>query len=171
VKQIKLRSKKHPGLVALIDDEDYDLVSRYRWHPSWNKNAKTFYAIRNISVNGKRTTVSMHRLILGLDFGDKRQGDHRNFNGLDCQRHNLRIATTAQNMANTQRSRGSSRFKGVAWHSNSQKWVAMICIDGKRMNLGRRNSEIECAYLYDKAALKYFGEYALTNEMMGLLDG
>jgi hypothetical protein len=106
----------------------------------------------------------MHREILGLKYGDPRQCDHRNHNGLDNQRDNLRICTCAQNQYNQvpQRNR-SSAFKGVDWRRDCNKWRAKIQINCRRIHLGNFESEIEAAYAYNRAAVKYFGEFASIN--------
>ena len=64
---------------------------------------------------------------------------------------------------------GTSKFKGVYWHKQDKRWRAQIRTNGKVINLGNHKIEKDAARAYDKAALKYFEEFAYTNKMMGLL--
>ena len=106
----------------------------------------------------------MHRDILGLEPGDKRQGDHRNHNGLDNRRDNLRICTHAQNQHNQNPQLNcSSMYKGVYWNKHNFRWQAQIKVNGQNKHLGVFISEIDAARAYDKAAREYFREYARTN--------
>ena len=98
----------------------------------------------------------MHMLITGYPLTDHRNGD-----GLDNQRHNLRPATNSQNNHNRGPAIGrSSSYKGVHWHKGCRKWQASIRIDGKRRHLGLFASEEDAARAYAEAALEVQGEYA-----------
>lgn len=145
------------GLVALIDDEDYELVSQYNWHARRGNN--TFYATVKNSIH-----IHMHRLILGLDKNDL-EVDHIDGNGLNNQRSNLRKATSTQNKVNRPKVHigSSSQYKGVCWDKNRNKWQANITVDYKLKYLGRFNSEEEAARAYDKAASELHGEYSILN--------
>lgn len=90
--------------------------------------------------------------------------DHKNGDGLDNQRSNLRPTTLSQNRANSRKTPGcSSQFKGVSWHTKSQKWMAGIKVAQKSFNLGLYHIEEEAARAYDKAAKQHFGEFARLN--------
>lgn len=116
------------GDVALVSPEDAELVQQYRWLSLRSRN--TVYATTYLRHDGRQTTVYMHRLILQLGFGDTRECDHRNGDGLDNRRVNLRIATRAENSRNQrkQRMRGSlptiSRYKGVILERRETQWTA-----------------------------------------------
>jgi hypothetical protein len=108
----------------------------------------------------------MHREILG--FGsikqDPRLVDHRNRNGLDNRRENLRPSTNSQNLGNRIGSpNSSSKYKGVHWDSTRGKWRTQAQHDGKTYRLGRFDSEEEAAAAYDRKALELWGEFALLN--------
>lgn len=141
------------GKSAIIDDEDFDVLGHYNWHAHFNN--KTWYAARYDPI---RNYVYLHREIMGFPSG---KVDHKNRDGLDCRRENLRLADSTQNNANQGRHRSimSSQFKGVYWDKSRQKWRA--CIDSK--HLGRFSSEVEAALAYDRAALRQWGEFACTN--------
>lgn len=155
------------GKFALIDAADLPLVEGYTWYAQQNRG--TWYAATTTPIvpRKQRKHLSMHRLILGLDTGDP-EVDHKNWNGLDNRRANLRIATGHQNQGNTRKSKAglTSQYKGVSWDRG--RWKAYIKMDGKHVHLGRFTSEIEAARAYNRAALEYFGEFANINT--GIID-
>ena len=161
MKQIELTR----GQVALVDDADYVWLNQWKWLAHRSGHGGDFYADRQSPrINGKQHVISMARQILGLEFGDKREADHRNHRTLDNQRDNLRICTHAENLYNQQTQQNtSSQFKGVSWHKRDKKWQASIRVDGKLIGLGYFKLELNAALAYDAAALKYFGEFACLN--------
>jgi hypothetical protein len=149
--------------VALVDDSDYEWLSQYKWFAKWNKDKRGYYACRNSArENGKQYTIRMHREILGLQRGDKREGDHKEpKETLNNQRSNLRIARKDQNQCNrASNSNNTSGFKGVAWYPKYGKWVARIGVSGKRIFLGYFDTAEEAHEAYRVAAEKYHGEFA-----------
>lgn len=144
------------GKVAIVDAVDYEYLSQWRWHAS--KRGQTFYAGHNIKTNGRRTAIYMHQLIAG------KGADHRDGDGLNNTRDNLRLATHQQNMSN-QRVRKDNRsgYKGVAWHKPCKKWHARIHFNGKRISLGYFAVIEEAALAYNEAAKQLFGEFARLN--------
>jgi hypothetical protein len=157
VKEIELSR----GLVALVDDEDEEMVKRYRWWAVWDEDRKTF----DVVSHPNRVTIYMHRLILGLQPHDGIQGDHKNHNGLDNRRLNLRVCNQSQNAANTRKKCGvsSSQFKGVHWFKGTNRWRAQIYVNKRKISLGYFKDEVVAAVTYDTAARKYFGEFAYLN--------
>jgi len=144
------------GKFAIVDAEDYDRLSQYKWYASKCKN--TYYACR---AKG-RTTIRMHREIMRAPKG--LMCDHKNHNGLDNRKSTLRLCTNAQNCYNQQASsNGTSKHKGVSWHKCSRKWSARIRCDGKFYHLGDYEDEIEAAMAYDDKAVELFGEFAYLN--------
>jgi HNH endonuclease len=153
--------------VALVDDADFEYLSQYSWRAAWNPNTSSFYAVRGHQI------VCMHReLLLGLKTGRDVQVDHKNHDTLDNRRENLRLVTNSQNMQNKRkRASGSSKYKGVVWRKKKRTWWARINIGGGRnVSLGTYKDETLAARAYDRAAVQHFGEFACTNEMLGLLE-
>lgn len=104
----------------------------------------------------------MHREIVASE--GRFEVDHRDGDGLNNQRHNLRIATSSQNQGNQCKTQGrTSRFKGVSWAKRHGKWVAQIQVKRRSKNLGYFRREEEAAAAYDQAALRFFGEFARLN--------
>lgn len=157
MKEIKLTQ----GKVALVDDEDFEYFNQWKWYAA--KGRRTFYAQRNgYNENGKYI-IHMHREILGLT-DPEIFCDHRDTDGLNNQKHNLRTATRTQNNANKKSSKSStSSFLGVSYHKSRNNWRATIFKDYKQIHLGSFKTEIEAAKAYDKHALEIHGEFANLN--------
>lgn len=164
MKTIPLSGKVGAGLVALVDDEDYELVSRWSWRLKVKKG-KYFYARAARWRNGMDTDILMHTLLLSPP--PEMFVDHVDGNGLNNQRSNLRLATNAQNQANQNaRQGGTSRFKGVYYdrhHKGQKPWRARITKAGRKYSLGRFATEEEAARSYDAAAKEIFKEFANLN--------
>jgi len=153
------------GKVALVDAEDFERVSKYKWFYHFKKGQKTGYAWAD--RNGK--TFLMHRIIMGLT-NPKILSDHINRNGLDNRKQNLRACSTSDNSKNCSiYSNNSSGFKGVNRSSSKKQWVARIRSKGKSTFIGSFKTAVNAAKAYDVAALAIHGEFALTNKDLGLL--
>ena len=138
------------GKFAIVDAEDYDRLVRYKWCAA--KSRETFYAQR--CSNGK--IVSMHRVIMGAPKGV--MCDHRNHNGLDNRRSNLRLCTSAQNQYNKRPAKGSSsRYKGVVLRRDYKRWRARIGFKRKRMHLGDFTSEIKVCWFSVNWTISLYG--------------
>lgn len=149
-------------MVAVVDDEDYPSVRGFNWTPMRTRSA--VYARRTTKdASGRRVAILMHRALLGVS-DSKTLVDHRNHDGLDNRRENLRSCTETQNQGNRQKSPGkSSVYKGVNWVAKKRKWRAYITRSYKFVHLGEFSSEEAAAAAYDKAARETFGEFALVN--------
>ena len=160
--RIPISSSKYKGLFALVDAEDKDLVSGYRWYV--RKNDRIFYAYgQTYTENGKRSVFPMHRLILG----NPDRGwdvDHINHDGLDNRRENLRLVSHQQNAMNQRGWRkSSSQYKGVTRSRDSGRWIAKMNTNGDHIYLGVFDTEVDAARAYDQKAREVFGEHGYLN--------
>jgi hypothetical protein len=152
MKQIPLSQNKF----TFVDDEDFDELIKYKWCAK--KDGNTFYAIRNLPwVNGKHTTLSMHRSLIARD--SILHIDHIDGNGLNNTRANLRLVTHRQNMQNMHIKK-SSIYIGVSWYARDNTWKAQIRICGKNKHIGYFDKEIDAHIAYIKA-MKSLGEMML----------
>lgn len=156
------------GRVATVDASDYEALAGFSWYALHRSNK--WHAARTHKREGVKRTVYMHRQILGGPPG--LEVDHENGDGLNNRRGNLRAATKRQNGQNRRQQSGtkSSRFHGVAWHGYSDRWRVVICGGplndkghAKQLYIGVYRDEEEAARAYDRAAIKHFGQFALTN--------
>lgn len=142
------------GQVALVDDEDFELVSKHKWYAA--KRGYRFYAQRRVN----RRIVQMHRLLTKAPTG--LEVDHINGNTLDNRRSNLRLATRSQNEWNrNKQSNNTSGFKGVIFSEG--KYKARIRVFKKLYFLGSFEEKEKAALAYNNAAKKYHGEFANLN--------
>ncbi len=158
MKKIDISTSKYPNMFALVDDADYKCLSRHKWSPSSSPRSATLYA--TCRINGVK--VRMHRFLMKPSI--EIEIDHRDRNGLNNQRQNLRICTHAQNCANKPVRKDSfCGFKGVFWDTDRLKWVVRLRCDGKSRTVGRFFCVIKAARAYDKAAIAKYGEFACLN--------
>ena len=146
------------GQVAIVDDEDYKTLNKYKWRAS--RDGNTFYAHRfTLGKHSNRKLLIMHRIIMNVPCG--MVVDHIDMNGLNNQRKNLRICTNQQNrMHQGKQKNNTSGFKGVSWNKKNKKWKADIHVNGERVYLGYFDS-IEDAYrVYCEACKELHGEFA-----------
>jgi len=149
------------GQTAIVDDEDYERLLPFKWaafcqHGIWYaKRTKMF-------MNEKEVDRKMERNII-FNIPERMCIDHKNGNGLDNRKENLRIATYSQNSYNSRRRKNSpTEFKGVSLF-RGKKWTAKIGIEGRRVYLGIFDNIEMAALAYDQAAKVYHGEFANLN--------
>jgi hypothetical protein len=146
------------GMVALVDDEDYERVSHGHWSVM-HKNGGD-YAVRK--VPGEKRLMAMARFLVGARSGEIVH--HINHNTLDNRRENLRICTVQQNLCSQlKHGTGTSKYKGVHFFKRYGKWQAQVMFNYKHFHLGYFANEEEAARAYDRKARELFGEFALCN--------
>jgi hypothetical protein len=147
------------GFKAIVDDSDWVVLSKYRWK-TLNANG-LLYAARTVGRTGK--VVLMHRAITNAKKDEV--VDHKNNNGLDNRKKNLRRCTQSQNLGNMRKTRGRSRYKGVYWNKARNKWQVAVGSKGKRIYAGRFEREDDAALAYNILAKKMFGGFAKLNKI------
>ena len=141
----------------LVDDDDYAYLCTFIWHITKNKRVNTQYAY----TYSRSIRISMHRYIMAVH-NPKVFVDHKNGNGLDNTKENLRLCSNAENMRN-RRSWGKSKYLGVCYHSKNNNWCAKIRSNGKRTWLGSFKNEVDAAKAYNNAAVQMHGDFAKLN--------
>ena len=154
MKQIPLTQWKF----ALVDDEDFEYVSKYKWYT--HKNLNKYYAVRNIMLENKKYSLTqMHAFIMNTP--KWMVIDHINGDWLDNRRENLRICTRRENQLNRGKSKNNkSWFKGVSLNKKTGKWRASIQINNKLRHLWTFSDKLEAYNIYCEAAKKYHWEFA-----------
>lgn len=156
------------GCVALVDDEDYARLSRFNWFARFSSRSRTFYAARNTGgeeniFDIKRRTVFMHHVVIGWEREPDTEVDHKNGNGLDNRKENLRIVSMNQNQWNaTLRTDNKTGMKGVSLHAGSA-FIARIRKGGRETHIGSYATIDEAGHAYNKAAVRLHGEFARLN--------
>jgi hypothetical protein len=143
------------GLVALVDEEDFEWLSQWKWCVA--KTSNCIYAKRT------NKAILMHRELMVRHGYTFQVVDHANHDGLDNRKANLRPCSQSENQANRRKTIGSSQFKGVHLEAQTGRWRAEIRHDGKRLRGPRFTSELEAAAWYDEKAWELFGDFALLN--------
>lgn len=151
------------GFVAIVDAADFDRVMHHRWF-ALRIRGGLVYGARTVGARpGKRRSLLMHRFILGCD-GSPLKVDHRNGDGLDNRRDNLRPATPLQNNCNRgPQKNNSTGFKGVRPTRDKRRFGAVIKVGPQHVHLGEFRTAKDAALAYDAAALAHFGAFAWLN--------
>lgn len=146
----------------MVSDEDYEWLNQWKWN--YCKIGNGYYPARTGYENGKKTSIKMHRLIIGASVNDGKLIDHRDGNTMNCQRNNLRFIDRSGNAMNTSSRKGSSsKYLGVSWNTHEKMWRAQINIKGKRKYLGRYKTEEAAAIKYNEFAAIHYEEFARLN--------
>lgn len=154
------------GYVALVDDDDYERVMRFKWSTHVT-SAGCVYAANSTAARECGSRL-LHRFILNAAPGV--EVDHKNRNGLDCRKSNMRLASRGQNSRNIGLTRkNKSGHKGVCWDKGRGLWAAAVRHNGKNIFIGRFSDKAEAARAYDRKAIELQGEFACLN--FGSADG
>ncbi|MEJ7783385.1 MAG: AP2 domain-containing protein [Solirubrobacteraceae bacterium] len=140
--------------MGVREPDDYAEVVQYKWTAAIADR----YALRWDEVD--RRAILMHRHIMGCVKGDGLTVDHRNGDGFDNTRANLRLCTHAENCQNRGRRTGaSSRFSGVTRSPNGKRWIAQVRFQGNQYYLGTFDDEEDAATVADAFRRKHFTHY------------
>jgi hypothetical protein len=149
------------GKNTLMSASRYEFINQWNWFAELDKRSGDYYACRRDYSAGSCRRITMHSILLQGDFENV---DHWNGDTLDNRDENLRPSSVKENSRNRKRPKdNTSGFKGVWWRKEKQKWVATIRVDGRHIYIGSHVIPTEAARLYDRAAIKYFGEFARLN--------
>lgn len=155
------------GFSAIVDEEDFQWISQKKW--SAKKGKCTWYGYSNsrYTRGQRRKCLLMHREIfftLNPQSDMSLDVDHRDGNGLNNRRSNLRLATDSSQRHNqTIRVNNTSGYIGVCWHKRVGKFQARIRLNTHRQHLGFFDDPIEAAMVRDEAARKLHGEFGTYN--------
>lgn len=148
------------GKSALIDDDDWEEISKYTWYFN-----NTGYAVRVFRKDGKQYGVLMHRQILSLP--PRFHTDHKNGNRIDNRKENIRPCNRSQNLCNQKlHSNNSSGIKGVRFHKTIKQWDARIQVQRKPIHLGYYATIEEARAAYDAASRILHGEFSRPNSSL-----
>lgn len=159
--------KTSSGLKVKIDQEDLERVSQYSWRVTKATTGR-LRVVASIPTSKGYKTVTLGKFLMNPPKG--KQVYPRRFNEtLDYCKENLIVCTLKerQRLLPKKRSENSSKYRGVSYSKGSKKWRAGIQVEGHSINLGEFKSEREAALAYNKAAKKYFGEFAYQNTVTG----
>lgn len=151
---------------AIVDHEDYERFSRFRWIASCCKGVRSYYAVRKEKINGKTVNILLAREILGLSRNPGYGGplaNHINHDTLDNRRSNLRVATKSQEQANRRRNRNATFPRGVRKHG--QRWGSQIQCNYTYVYLGNHTTCHEAAHAYNHAAQLLHGSVAELSDI------
>ena len=161
-KEIKLTR----GRVAIVDDKFFSWLNQWQWHLH-ESSGKLFYAARACwnKQQKKSYVIFMQREILHLDYKDPREVLHRNFKTLDNRFENIRVCSHSEHQITMKKwsTITSSRYKGVSFNEQRNKWEAYAMKDYKKYRAGFFEVEIDAAKARDKLALELFGDIARLN--------
>lgn len=164
MKKIPLRGKYGQGKYAIVDDDDFARVSKFKWHVLVDSRLHKPSPSSVVSAEKKtRKTIYLGRFITNAPKG--KVVDHINHNIFDNRKSNLRICTQSENTLNRRIPHDNkSGFKGV--HFNGYKWIALIGVNDKLKYIGGFENRIDAAKAYNEAAIKYHGDFACINVLI-----
>jgi len=149
------------GKFAMVDDEDHEFLSTWKWMAAQNKVGR-FYARRASYESGKQKIIFMHRLINKTPQGNLT--DHINGNSLDNRKANLRTCSNSENISNRGPTKNNAYgVKGIRFNQRTQKWDAQIGKDYKKYRSNGHTSADKAARAYDEMATLLHGNFAKLN--------
>lgn len=156
------------GKFALVDDEDFEWLKQWKWQAYKARRGHLWYAKHSINLgNGRFKKVAMQQLITGAVYPNI--ADHKDHDGLNNQRYNLRVCNYRQNAQHSRIAAGTATgLKGVRFRKRNSTFEVYITKPARKGNspriyLGGFKCPTEAGRAYDAAAKKYFGEYAALN--------
>ena len=150
------------GQVAIVDADDYEFLSQWKWHAAWSKETQSYYAEAWDYSLGK-TRVAMHRVVMGCVKGDGKQVDHIHGNTLDNRRSELRFTDHAKNQMNRKlHSNSSSGHRGVSWCKQTGKWKVRVEVGDRVIWKGRFVEKDKAIRVAQATRIEAYGDFART---------
>jgi hypothetical protein len=147
---------------AIVDLDDGHFLRDHKWNAQGRSLERPFYAYSNRYAKENQTSALLHVAVMG---GNEGPWDHKNGNGHDNRKSNLRPATKTENQGNRGRqSNNTSGFKGV-FKIDSSHWIASVTFNGVRKHLGTFSNPEQAAIAYNYNAAHLFGEFAKLNRL------
>jgi len=144
--------------MAIVDDEDFERISKYKWHISNNTSVGRILPRAEVGRKTVRRTLAQEVMNTSLMY------DHKDRNFLNNAKNNLRICNNSTNAVNKSKLKNcSSKYKGVRWHSRAKKWYAQIKKNQCNIHLGSFDDETLAGKAYDTKAKELYGEFAVLN--------
>lgn len=162
--ELIITSKIHGVHVVYYDEQDQDLINGHNW--VIHKADRTFYVRATLwdKELKKSKYAYMHRLIINAMKGQ--QVDHKDRNGLNNKRNNLRLCNNSQNNANKPaKTTNKTGYRGVHFNKIRKRYMAYLFINGKRIFGGYFKKVEDAAIKYNELSLKYHGEFAWLNKI------
>ena len=155
--KIKLYNKKYEEIAeAIIDKKDFILIKDKKW---------CLLSCGYAATGSGKKQQRLHWMIIGKPIYPYRT-DHKDQNKLNNRKDNLRHCTSSQNEMNKNlRKDNTSGYKGVYRHKGVQAWRAFLGYHRKQIHLGCYQTKEKAAEAYNEAALRFFGEYAVLNNI------
>lgn len=150
--------KLYSGEFVYVDREDYEYLSQFQWYLF--KSEKWTYAVRS---QGDKT-IFMHREIMGI-IDPKVYVDHRDRNGLNNRKKNLRVGDNRQNQYNVVKKKNSTQKYKCIRETENHKFEVRMRLPDKTRFCKRCDTEEEAVGLYNELALKYHGEFAVLQDV------
>lgn len=155
--ELCITGSKQGDFKTYFDIEDYEMIKQYKWLVNKFRGSKTYSNYYIVNKHGN----FLHRIIINAPKG--KVVDHIDGDSMNNRKANLRICTIRDNSKNNKIHKDNkSGHKGVLWYyyNNVNKWMAYICVNNIRMNLGYYDTYEDACKIREKAEEKYFGEFS-----------
>lgn len=150
---------KNKDFTVEIDDDDFRVVGGLNWYCIKAGRGHRYAGWYFKDRDGKESLLLMHRVLFSLQHGDKMEVDHRDRNGLNNKRENIRLCEHKENMRNRKISKANKcGLKGV--YASGNKWRAEIKFNGKKIHIGCFSTKEDAHDAYKKSASELHADFA-----------
>ena len=142
-----------------FDLEDYDKIKKYRWYI---ENNKYKYVVTNATIDNHKRKLALHRVVMNIN-DPNIDIDHIKHKGYDNRKSQLRVCNAILNERNRVLNKNNTSGEKGVWKKKSNKWVAEIWVNKKKITIGTYNTKEEATKARKEAEEKYFGEWSYDN--------